>query len=54
MVPSAPETAEPMLIFVVDPETPAVPKLIVFVTAFAVALAKKLAVSAVVGVPPRV
>jgi hypothetical protein len=48
-----PPLAEPMLMLVVDDAAPPVPKLIVLVVAAAVALVKRFAVSAVVGVPPR-
>ena len=40
----APPTAEPMLMLVVDPETPAVPKLTVLVVPFVVAPVAKLSV----------
>ena len=47
----APLTAEPMLMVVVEPDTPAVPMLIVFVVAFAVAPVPKLRVCAAVDCP---
>lgn len=49
-----PAMADPMVTLVVEPDAPPVPMLIALVAPLAVALAKKLAVKAAVGVPPRV
>lgn len=53
-MPVAPDTADPMLIFVTEVEIPPVPMFIVFVVAAAVAFPNKVAVNVPVGVPPRV
>jgi len=54
VVPVAPETEEPISIFVIDPLAPPVPIFNVFVTELAVALPNIVAFNDVVGVPPNV
>ena len=51
VVPSAPETAEPIFMFVVDPETPDPPTFTVFVVAFVVAPLDMFIVAAPVDAP---
>jgi len=51
VIPVAPATAEPMLMVVIEPDTPAVPMLIAFVVPFVVAPVPKLRVCAPVDWP---
>lgn len=51
MLPSAPDTAEPMLMVVVDPDTPAVPMLTAFVVPLVVAPVPRFRVCAPVDWP---